>query len=736
MNRKYLLIILSLTLAVAAGAVYSFALADAPRENTVYFAENRGQFAEPVRYRSENSANTIWVLDDSIWFTYMASTQAEPGQTIPQTDDREEAQAVNLRLTFPQSSPNTVPTGRERADTARHYLTPDGAFNNVPLWDEIRYENLYVGLDLTIREINGRAALVFETASAMRPTMVEVAIEGASGFEIQGSEVVLRTELGGLVLPMRTNEPGLTVRLTSAEGAKLVFAPKSVNADRADDRPSAGTLIYSSYYGAGGTLEYGSQVVTDDTGAAYIAGGADSVGSFYPETGLFSPLHLVKAFIIKLTPDGTSADYISTISGLDPDGEDFATAIEIDDSGAAYVAGLTSSFDFPATTGAFDESPNGGNDAWFARLDPTGAVNVASVLGTGTNDWANAIGLGLGGEIFVSGFTNGGNFPTTGGAYDTTANGGFDIFVSKFNNAGSTLLAGTYLGGSGDEGGDLSLDRSDLVIDDSGRPYVTGPTESGNFPLTGARIGPGGCKDIYVSRLSASLANLEISNRIGGSGSSCGANGDDNAEKMAVDSSGNIFITGYTSSSNGSFPVTGGAYDTSFNGFFDAFFIKLDPTGTGLLYGTFLGGTNVDVAKDIATDPAGYVYLTGYTYSSGYPVLNPLDPTLSGAIDAFFTKIYPGGNTACDLRYSTFIGGSGLDLGVGIALLGSNDVYITGQTYSNNFPTVPGSFDVTYSGDADAFMLKLELVPPSPVPTWTPAPFNIHLPITSHNPGC
>lgn len=252
------------------------------------------------------------------------------------------------------------------------------------------------------------------------------------------------------------------------------------------------------------------------------------------------------------------------------------------------------------------------------------------------------------------------------------------------------LSYSTYLGGSG---GDIGYG---IVVDSAGDAYVTGTTASLNFPTTnGGQATLGGGKDIFVSKLNPAGTALLYSVFLGG--------GDlDRATGIAIDSTGDAYLTGYTSSTN--FPTTSGVYQTSNAGNTDAFIAKLDPTGSNLVYSTYLGGSGIDYGRAIAVDASGDAFITGSTQSVDFPTMNPLQIGLDGGSDAFVSEVDPSG---ANLLYSTYLGGSGADEALAIVLDGSGNPYIAGYTFSSNFPT-QNAFQSTLSGPSDAFVAEID----------------------------
>jgi len=297
----------------------------------------------------------------------------------------------------------------------------------------------------------------------------------------------------------------------------------------------------------------------------------------------------------------------------------------------------------------------------------------------------------------VTGVTFSSNFPTTLGAFQTSPSGGGDAFVTKLNAAGSALVYSTYLGGSNQDQGEA------IAVDSVGDAYVTGFTKSTNFPTTFGAFQTtygGGFTDAFVTKLNAAgSAPLVYSTYLGGS------DFDAPGEKgIRVDSVGDAYVTGVTRSTN--FPVTSGAFQTAYGGGLDdAFVTKLNPTGSALVYSTFLGGNGDESGDGIAVDSAGNAYVTGFTQSTNFPTTSgAFQTTPGGGSDAFVTKLNAAGSA---LVYSTYLGGSGTDQGLTVAVDSAGSAYVTGQTFSTNFPTTPGAFQTSPGGGQDAFVAKV-----------------------------
>jgi len=377
---------------------------------------------------------------------------------------------------------------------------------------------------------------------------------------------------------------------------------------------------------------------------------------------------------------------------------DNGTAIGVDGLGNAYVTGATYSADFPTTPGTFDPTYNGVSDIFVVKLNETGnALDYATFLGGSLNDIAESIAIDANGGAYITGYTESADFPTTPGAFDTTHNGGYyDTFAVKLNPTGSNLAYATFLGGEQNDEG------YGIVVDQTGNTYVAGYTSSGNFPTTPGVFSPaynGGSLDAFVVKLNPSGSALAYATFLGSSDT-------DGVRDIITDEAGDVFVTGVTFSTN--FPTTPGAYDRTFNGIYDTFVVKFNSAGTALTYGTFLGGSHNDFARSIALDGAGNAYISGETNSVNFPTTpGAFDPTTTGAeLDNFVVKLNSAGTA---LTYGTFLGGSSNEEGSEIAVDEAGHVYIVGQTHSEDFPTTPNAFDISYNGEFDVFMAKFNL---------------------------
>jgi hypothetical protein len=326
-------------------------------------------------------------------------------------------------------------------------------------------------------------------------------------------------------------------------------------------------LLYSTYLG-GSSFEVGRNIALDRGGNAYVTGSTGSL-DFPTTAGVFQPAFgggANDAFVTKLNSRGTALVYSTYLGGssFDP-----SRGMAVDKKGNAYIGGTTASPDFPTTPDAFQPAFAGVQDVFVTKLNRRGtALRYSTYLGGSGNDQgAGGVGLAVDedGNAYLVGLTNSLDFPTTPDAFQPAfAGGSNDAFVTKLNRRGTALLYSTYLGGSGTDFG-----LGDVAVDEDGSAYVTGATDSLDFPTTPDAYQPafaGGLRDVFVTKLNRRGTALLYSTYLGGSGS-------DSGRDIAVDEDGNAYVTGNTDSLN--FPTTPGAFQTVIAASNDAFVAKI-----------------------------------------------------------------------------------------------------------------------------------------------------------------
>ena len=378
-------------------------------------------------------------------------------------------------------------------------------------------------------------------------------------------------------------------------------------------------LLYATYLGRSAS-DTGNGVAIDTAGNAYITGITTS-GDF-PTANAIQVNKGVgsDAFVTKLNQTGSALVFSTYLGGSS---NDSGRAIAVDAGGSAYITGDTPSADFPTVSAL--QASLGGHDAFLTKLNPVGSALVYSTfLGGDGLDIGYSIAVDGSANAYVAGGTTSTNLPTVNPIQASLA-GDRDAFVSKINATGSALLYSTYLGGS------LYDEPKGIAVDQGGNAYVTGPTESTNFPIANALQPISAGSDSFVTKLDPAGSTLIHSTYLGG-------NGSDATSGIAVDSLGNAYVVGTTESTN--FPTKNPIQANKGGGSLDAFVTVLNSAGSTLIYSTYLGGNgSFDFGRGIAVDDNGAAYVTGSTTSTNFPTTNPIQPFFAGAQDGFVTKI-------------------------------------------------------------------------------------------------
>jgi hypothetical protein len=566
------------------------------------------------------------------------------------------------------------------------------------------YEELYPGIDIRFYGNNRQLEYDIIVKPGADPSMVRMAWEGIEGLKIT-KEGDLWIEWGGKNLVQRmplvyqqiggqrvklTGQFKLERAISEKDSFKLFICGFEVAAyDKAYPLVIDPVFVYSTYLG-GSDYDEARGIAVDRSGNAYVAGGTASA-----DFHTMNPLQPTigggdhDAFVAKFNASGSALVYSTYFGGS---GSDYAYGIAVDGSGNAYVTGGTSSADFP-TMNPLQSTIGGSGDAFVAKLNAAGSALVYSTyLGGSDSDSATGIAVDGFGNAYVTGGTSSADFPTMNPLQPTIGGSG-DAFMAKLNVAGSALVYSTYLGGSDSDS------ATGIAVDGLGNAYLTGWTLSHDFPTMNplkptASSGVNG----FVAKLNAAGSALVYSTYLGGSGVV--------AYGIALDGSGNAYVAGFTMIPD--FPTANPLQATFGGGDHDAFVAKLNAAGSALVYSTYLGGSSTDVAYGIAVDGSGNAYVTGLTMSADFPTVNPLQATIGGAggYDAFVAKLNAAGSA---LVYSTYLGGTCLDSGYGIAVDGLGNAYAAGFTQCTGFPTA-NPLQANVGGYADAFVAKIGTV--------------------------
>ncbi|HJT23468.1 MAG TPA: SBBP repeat-containing protein, partial [bacterium] len=630
------------------------------------------------------------------------------------------------------ADPKAAWSGMDRMEgRANYFIGKDPAKwrTNVPMYGKVTAKNVYPGIDMVYYGNQRHLEYDFVVAPGADPKLIHMAYEGPQGARVDGEGNLVMGGRDGKILfraPLIYQKTAdgkrrILGRYVLRDGRNIGFEVASYDAKR--PLVIDPVLDYSTYLGGSGDDE-AYAIAVDSGGNAYVTGKTAST-NFPTTSGVFQPAYggsPQDAFVAKINPTGTGLVYATYLGGTTGDQ---GNGIAVDSSGNVYLTGFTAGGGFPTTSGAYQTVYGGGtHNVFVTKLASTGASLLFSTyLGGNGNDVGRGIAADSSGNVYLSGDTTSTNFPTVG-AYQTALAGVTNVFVTKMASTGASLLYSTYLGGNGSELG------PGLALDSSNNIYVVGNTSSTNFPTTSGALQTTlkGTTNGFVSKInpaSTGTASLVYSTYLGGTGS-------DKANKVAVDSSGNAYVVGSTTSTN--FPTTAGAYQTTYSGTNKAFIAKLAALGNSLVYSTYLGGSGADFGNRIAINGNGYAYIAGYTNSTNFPTTSGAYQTtlVSGATDnVFVTALNPAGN---GLLYSSYLGGGTDDQGDGVAVDTAGSVYVTGLTGSTNFPTTLGAYQTANAGTTDIFVAKFDVsdfytMTPTSTPTNTPTP-------TPTNTGC
>jgi len=555
----------------------------------------------------------------------------------------------------------------------------------------------------------GREGFVAKLAPDGRSLVYATYIGGSSTDEIRGLALA---PSGEVWVTGRTYSSDFPVTPNALQTANAGTPDSFVSKLDANGR----TLLFSTFCG-GASYDEGTAVVLDAAGDAYVTGWTMSTNFPVTANAYRKTVQFLDAFVTKFSSAG-SLTYSTLVGGY---GSDYGLAIAVDAAGSAYVAGRTSSADLPVTYTA-TQMPAGAGPLQGSRLlqDVLAALKAGGFGGTedgfvmvlnregsallkgcylgGTaRDSANAIALSATGEVFVAGDTQSTDFPVTAEAAQKTFAGGLsDGFLVRLNASDLGRTYSTYIGGSRDDS------VLALATGSSGIAHTAGVTSSLDFPATASIMTAGqrtAGTDAFVAKWQTDSAKPSYVIRMGGGGGSTS----EEALDIAVDATGNVYLTGRTFSTD--FPVTSGAVQKAPGGGEqgDAFITKLDPQAKTLIYSTYFGGQNDDYGKAIAVDSSGAAYVVGYTMSSGLPKAVNLNGTYNTG--SFVLKLNPRGD---NIEYLSILGGSGMVLGYGISVDSSGSAYIAGTSRATNLPATPQAAQSTYKGgDREGFLAKL-----------------------------
>ncbi|HEV2492095.1 MAG TPA: choice-of-anchor D domain-containing protein [Terriglobia bacterium] len=706
------------------------ALLETYRKRSLAFEVNRGQAGARVQFLSHSGGYTLYLMaseaalalrpssGESALTSSEAGSLSAAGPVKDQSPIPDAATPTVLRMRLVGANSAQAGSGEELLPGKVNYLIGDDPRRwqtGIPTYARVNFQNVYPGIDLVYHGNGGQLEYDFVVKPGADPRRIAVAFGGASRCAIddQGN---LRIEVRGRQVLLHQpriyqSDAKHRGRRQSVAGRYALRAGQQVKFQLGPYDPTRPLIIdpvlaYSTYLG-GSAYDSGAAVAVDSSGSAYVTGFTLSdnlpttAGAFDLTCGTAGSCNggFSDVFVTKFSPSGSSLVYSTYIGGSK---DEIGRAIAVDSSGNAYVAGETFSSDFPTTSGAFDRTYAGAGDAFVLKLSANGSALVYSTfLGGSATDEACGVAVDSLGDAYVTGRTYSTNFPTASPIQ--ASNGGnndADAFVTELNAAGSSLVYSTYLGGSGPDKG------AAIAVDAAGNAYVTGFTKSTDFPLASAVqttcVSCPGYADAFAAEITTNGAGLVASTYLGG-----GA--EDNATGVALDGAGNVYVVGFTFSTN--FPTTAGAYQTTLTTASGAFVTKFAPSLSSVLYSTYVHGNGLDFGQTIAVD-TGNAFVAGQTFSTSFPLANALQSTCRSSScyygTGFATELNGAGS---GLVFSTYLGGTYIDQSTGIALDSSANPYIVGEAGSTDFPTA-SAFQSVFAGSyADAFVSNVALTP-------------------------
>ena len=627
------------------------------------------------------------------------------------------ASSEDIKLDFLGINPNAKPEGSKPVAFYSNYLIGNDSrlwHTHVPHFAEVRYPALYRGVDVVYYGSDGQLEFDFVVSPHSRTDQIAFSLEGiGAGSLVQtnvGGDLIVSigehkviiqrprlyqgdfcrhvTQLGASRDSCHTiSGGGFLIHRMGRSKTQIRFAlPRYDHSQTLVIDP---VVAFSTYMGTGGGP---AGMVLDANRNIYIVGATDSTdlpvtsNAFQKTISGNSDL-----FIMKLNSDATQILYLTYLGGSNAE---YAAGIAIDSGGNAYVTGQTYSTDFPLAH-PYQAQNLGADSAFVSKLSPDGSTLIYSTYLGGSSLTAGiGIAVDSSGEAAIDGWTYATDFPTVNAFQSQHAidGGTYDGFVAKFAAGGTSLVFSTYLGGN------LADLAAGISLDPAGNVYVTGTTNSTDFPTTpGAYqttyVSYPGVESSFVSEFSPS-GSIVYSTYLPAS----------QATAIAVNASGNAFVTG---SAALQFPVTAGAFQTSAVGA-NAFVTEFNSAGSSLVYSTFLGGNDIDTTGSIAVDSSNNVYVTGETSSLNFPLQFPVQTTAYGGVpNAFVSEL---NNAGSHLLFSTFLGGgaatgSGSQQGTAITVDSAGNIYVGGGTNEPDFPVI-NAYQPNLIGFGDGFLAK------------------------------
>jgi len=662
------------------------------------FEANYGQSNSQVKFLARGQGYTLFLTSTEAVFVFTKTVSVSRDRletSIMEMQagslDTDSIACIVLRMQLVNTDPSTRVIGLRELPGKSHYFIgnePKNWRSNIPHYKKVRYEEVYSGIDLIFSSKQGQLKYDFIIHPGADPMDIKFAFKGSKELSIDDEgNLSLCTPVGEIIQYAPLVYQKIKGIRREIPGRYVLQDENEVGFE-VNSYDSSHVLVIDPIL-VYSTYLGGSDHDHGDAIAVDVSGNAYVAGRTSSiDFPIENPLrsNLIGPIDIFIAKLNTLGSGLVYSAYIGGSDEDWVHGIDLDSLGYAYVTGRTKSGDFP-TENPFQSSLSGSQDAFVLKLNITGdALIYSTYLGGNDSECGWGIVVDRWGNAFVAGVTWSDDFPIEN-PFQSELLGPTDAFVTKFNITGSTLIYSTYLGGSH---GDWA---TGIALNESGNAYVIGFTHSSNFPQENSLQDYGGEDDAFVTKFDLPGSALVYSTYLGGSDFDVG-------KAIAVDASSNAFVAGRTTSTD--FPTEHPVQ--SYMGGSDAFVTKLNQTGSAIDYSTYLGGSELEDVGGIAVDNLSCAYVTGNTRSSDFPTENPLQSYLSGINnDAFVSKLNAAGSS---LIYSTYFGGSGSDGSRGIAVDEVACAYVTGSTQSTDFP-LKNPFQSELLGYTDAFVLKL-----------------------------
>jgi hypothetical protein len=658
------------------------------------FESNRGQAESDVRFVGRGDGYALLLKPNEAVLALRRRKQSVASAEGRRSDaDLSVSGRLSMKIEGANSKPLVSGVDQQQA-RANYIIGNDPAkwIKAVETYSRILYAGVYPGIDLTFYGTQQRLEYDFTLAPGADFREIRLRFEGADQLELNPEgALVLHTAAGDV-----THERPLAYQETNGSRIQIPadfnrFDDGAIGFQVGDYDPALPltidpVLVYSTYLG-GSAADFGRGIVADSVGNVILVG--DSFSSDFLTRASTTNSDI---FVGKLASNGLLLTYFF-FGGLS---NDTATGLSVDVSGNVYLCGSTESTDFPILN-SVGSALHGTSDAFVIKLaavpDQSLIFEYSSLIGGSGDESGASIAVGEG-NAYITGRTSSQDFPTVGAIQPAFGGGDSDAFVSKLAADGKSLVYSTFLGGSDTE--DL-IRKTSIAVDSEGNAYVSGDTQSTNFPLKNAlravKSGAVSTFDGFVAKINPSGSDFVYSTYLGGSE-------DDFALGIANDPAGNAYVTGRTRSTS----FSGSASTRPSTGTTDAFVAKLNASGSAISYLTFIGGNNGDEsANAITVDAAGDAVIAG-TAGEGTPTVKSIQSFFrGGADDAFVAKLAPGGA----VTFSTYLGGSGDDVALAVSLDAVGAIYITGFTDSTDF-IISTPLRSANSGGLDIIIAKID----------------------------